>query len=118
MRHLPFMKCNTIKLFAAIFVVICQGRTFAEDPAAAIQQRLAAGEFGPALAAANAVNDLAQRDKLLGDIAAAQAAAGGRQAAFDTAGDISSDLARKAAGEIVAELRAHDPTRLQELSAR
>jgi hypothetical protein len=69
----------------------------AQDAAADVQARIAAGEFGPAIAAAGAANDPALRDKLLGNIAIAQAAAGGRQAALDTASDISSDLARKAA---------------------
>ena len=69
-----------------------------------VEERLAAGEFGPALLAARAIKDAALRDKLLGEIAAAQAAAGGRPAALDTAADISNDLARKAAlGSLAAE---------------
>ena len=69
----------------------------AADPAAEVEARIAAGEFGPAIAAAGAVNDPAQRDKLFGGIAAAQAAGGARRAAADTVADISSDLERKAA---------------------
>jgi len=68
----------------------------AADPAAEVEARLAAGEFGPALAAANAARDPGQRDKLLGNVAGAQAGAGARNAALETAGDITSDLARKA----------------------
>lgn len=69
----------------------------AADPAANVAAALAAGEFGPALAAAGAVGDAAQRDQLLGKIAAAQAGAGARSASLETAYDISSDLARRAA---------------------
>ncbi len=69
----------------------------AADPAADVQARLAAGEFGPALAAANSAKDSAVRDKLLAAVASKQANAGARMAALNTAGDISSDLERKAA---------------------
>src|SRR5437868_7122020 len=41
----------------------------AQDPAAEVQTRIAAGEFGPALATAGGVHDPALRDKLLGNIA-------------------------------------------------
>jgi Protein of unknown function (DUF1598) len=67
------------------------------EPAPEIEAHIAAGEFGPALAAAEAVNDAAQRDKLLSAIAAAQIRAGGKRAGLDTASDIANDLARKAA---------------------
>jgi Protein of unknown function (DUF1598) len=70
---------------------------FAADPDAKVQEHLAAGEFGPALASAGAVADPARRDQLLNDVAAAQSSAGARRAAIETAYDISSDLRRKAA---------------------
>jgi hypothetical protein len=88
---------------AAVWLLLAVVLTFlpswarGANPASEVEAQIAAGEFGPALAAAAAVNDPAQRDKLLGSIAAAQAGAGGRRAAFDTAADISSDLERKAA---------------------
>src|SRR3954462_2994642 len=69
----------------------------AGDAAGNVAARIAAGEFGPALIIANGVNDAALRDKLLGNIAIAQGQAGAPQAAIDTAADIRSDLARKAA---------------------
>src|SRR5262245_19277397 len=97
MRHLRCLPNYSFVLLATLAIALSPGLTFAADPAADVQARLAAGEFGPALAAAQAVKDAAQRDKLLGEIAAAQAAAGGRRAALDTAADMSSDLARKAA---------------------
>src|SRR5262245_7965204 len=79
-------------------VLSCLGQTaIGAGPADEVEARLAAGEFGPALAAAGAVNDLALRDKLFGQIAAAQAGAGARRGALDTAVDIASDLARKEA---------------------
>src|SRR5207247_7242147 len=67
------------------------------DAAADVASRISSGEFGPALAIANAVNDPALRDKLLGNIAIAQGQAGAGQAALETAADIRSDLTRKAA---------------------
>jgi len=93
---------------AAVFVfdaLVC-----AADPAAEVEARLAAGEFGPALAVAGAIADPALRDKMLGNIAAAQAGAGGRRAALDTASDMSSDLARKAAlGSLAASGSGRGP---------
>ncbi|QDU31043.1 hypothetical protein ETAA8_61960 [Anatilimnocola aggregata] len=62
-----------------------------------IQDHLAAGEFGPAKAAAQDVGDARVRDRLLGDIAAAQANAGAKAGSLETAADISSDLARSGA---------------------
>src|SRR2546430_2270740 len=97
MRHLRRTKCEAIGLLATIIVVVLQGLSFAAEPAAQVRERLAAGEFGPALSIAHAVGDPAARDPLLGEIAAAQAEAGGRRAALDTVAEISSDLARKAA---------------------
>jgi hypothetical protein len=97
MRHLQCSRHDSIALFIAIAMAHAPGLTVAADPAADVQARLAAGEFGPALVAAQGAKDAAQRDNLFGQIAAAQAAAGGQRAALDTAGDMSSDLARKAA---------------------
>jgi hypothetical protein len=97
MRHLRRTKCDMIGLLAAIFVAVLQGLPFAAEPAAQVRERLAAGEFGPALSIARAVGDPAARDQLLGEIAAAQADVGGRRAALDTVAEISSDLSRKAA---------------------
>ena len=65
------------------------------DQTADVQARIAAGEFGPAIAAAGGVYDAALRDKLLGNIAIAQGKAGGRRRGVDTIADISSDMARQ-----------------------
>jgi hypothetical protein len=78
-------------------VAIGSGGAWAADPADDVQKSIAAGEFGPALAAANAVKNPAERDRLLANIAAAQAGAGAGRASLETAYEISSDLARRSA---------------------
>ena len=103
MRHSRRTRFNftAILLEIALICASCDyqfpRQSFAADPAAVVEERLAAGEFGPALLAARAIKDAAARDKLLGQIAGAQAAAGGRPAAIDTAADIANDVDRKAA---------------------
>jgi hypothetical protein len=69
--------------------------TSAQEAGGDIAAQLNAGEFGPALAAAGQVKDLARRDELFGQIAAAQAASGASQGSIGTVGEIASDLARK-----------------------
>jgi hypothetical protein len=88
-------------LFAAASGIFANDQLSAADPAADVEARLAAGEFGPAIAAAN-VAEAAQRDKLLGRVAAAQAAVGARRASIETAAEIYSDLYRKEALSSVA----------------
>lgn len=75
----------------------------AGDPNVQIQAHLAAGEFGPARNAALNVGDQRMRDRLLGDIAAAQARGGAQQASLATATEIGSDLARSGALQQVRE---------------
>ena len=67
------------------------------EPSGTFAAQLAAGEFGPALAAARAVDDAQQRDALLAQLAAAQAQAGSHEAAFHTLAAVESDLARSSA---------------------
>jgi hypothetical protein len=88
-----------IAVWLLALAVICGGwrSLLAADPAAAVNAHLAAGEFGPALAAANGAASAAQRNQLLGQIAQAQFGAGARQASLETAYDISSDSDRQAA---------------------
>lgn len=69
----------------------------AGDPNQQVQAHLAAGEFGPARNAALATGDPRLRDRLLGEIATAQARNGAPQASLATATDIGSDLARSGA---------------------
>jgi hypothetical protein len=83
-------------VFSLAQAVLLGGWVQGADPAATVKDHLAAGEFGPALAAAAAA-DAAQRDQLLAQVAAAQAGAGAKRGAIETAADISGDLARKAA---------------------
>ena len=68
----------------------------ADNPApnAGIQARLDAGEFAPAVDMARQVQDPRQRDAQLGEIAAAQAGAGARQAAVRTVAEVGDGLAR------------------------
>jgi hypothetical protein len=83
---------------AVPLVFVAQGASVgAADAAGVVQAHLQAGEFGPARAAAAAVPDAKTRDALLGDIAAAQAKAGAKNASLHSAYDISSDVARRAA---------------------
>jgi hypothetical protein len=71
----------------------------ANDPNQQVQAHIAAGEFGPARNAALAAGEPRLRDRLLGDIAAAQARNGAQQGSLATATDIGSDLARSGALE-------------------
>ena len=71
--------------------------SWAADPAAEVAAKLAAGEFGPAIAAAAGAPNAAERDRLLGHIAAVQARSGAKVASLETAYDISSDVARRSA---------------------
>lgn len=83
-------------LSACATLLLCCG-AWAADPAADVAAKLAAGEFGPAIAAAGAAGNAAERDRLLAQIAAAQAGAGAKYASLETAYDISSDLTRRTA---------------------
>ncbi|WP_425615386.1 DUF1598 domain-containing protein [Anatilimnocola sp. NA78] len=82
--------------FIAAGLLAAAGLASAQQPAneQQIQDHLAAGEFGPAKAAANQLGDARVRDRLLGDIAAAQANAGAKLGSLETAADITSDLTR------------------------
>lgn len=76
---------------------------FAGDPDAQVQAHLAAGEFGPARNAALAVGEQGARDRMLGEIVAAQARAGANNGSLATATDIGSDLVRSEALQQVRE---------------
>lgn len=80
-----------------VVATTCVVATNAAEPAGIeqqIQAQLRAGEFGPASELARKTDDPALSDRLLGNVAAAQAAAGARRASIETAGYISSDLTR------------------------
>ena len=72
-----------------------------------IAAHLAAGEFGPARAAADAL-PAADRDQALSAIAAAQDKAGAREASLLTVQDIRNDLARHGS---LSQLRSTGPAR-------
>lgn len=69
----------------------------ADDIQTRIRGHLAAGEFAPALALANAIPQPAARDPLLAAIAQAQARGGARNAALGTASGIQDDRLRTSA---------------------
>ena len=73
---------------------------------AQLQAQLAAGEFAPALEAARQAPDPAQRDAWLAQVAVAQAAAGIRDGAVYSAGEIGDDRSR---AETLARLKAQAP---------
>jgi hypothetical protein len=77
-------------------------RPLAAQEADPIAAHLEAGEFGPALAAADRLANPAQRDDALARIAAAQAAAGASEGSLMTAGSIGSDATR---GRAIDQLR-------------
>ncbi len=85
---------------AVALLIVASGSATAADPSetdAAIQAHLAAGEFGPASAIAEASGNKAFRDRWLKQIAMAQANAGARNASLFTASSIDSDLVRSEA---------------------
>lgn len=67
------------------------------DDQSTFRDHLAAGEFGPALALAQAQTSPQLRDAWLHELAAAQAAAGDRGASYYTSADIQDDRVRTAA---------------------
>ena len=96
-------------LIAAL--VLSPDKAIAADPAVSgpvssdsFDALLEAGEFAPALAVARAAEDAQQRDSLLARLAAAQAQAGGRDAAFHTLAAVESDLRRSDAIEATKDL--------------
>ncbi len=58
------------------------------------REQLAAGEFAPALATAQQVEDRSQRDALLSELAKAQSSAGDRHAAYSTLKHVEDDRVR------------------------
>lgn len=65
-----------------------------EDNVEAVSAHVAAGEFGPALTMARNVADPTLRDRLLGEISAAQAEVGAERASMATLLDVRNDLTR------------------------
>src|SRR5690349_14294131 len=85
-----FARMSWSVLWALMWIVFAVGaapRATAGDPAREVAARMAAGEFGPAIEAANAAQDAALRDNLLGNVALKQAKTGARRAALETAGE-------------------------------
>jgi len=80
-------------LLAGILLVL-GGTTEAAAQDPLIQAQLEAGEFAPAVAAAQRIAAPQERDAILAQIAMAQAQAGARDASLDTAAGIADDRAR------------------------
>jgi len=92
---------------AVVWLLICTlflwtGAAQVDAQDAAIQELLDAGEFAPAVAAAQRIAAPRERDSVLAQIAEAQARAGARQASVDTASQISDDRIRATALSDVA----------------
>src|SRR5262245_39717787 len=77
---------------AVLAVVVSAAASPAQNAEQAVGNHLQAGEFGPAKAVAQQQQGPV-RDRLMGQIANAQARAGMRQAAFDTVGGIANNRA-------------------------
>ena len=78
----------------ALTVSLCGSSSRADQPDANLQAQLAAGEFAPAVAAAQNVANPQQRDAALAQVAAAQAAAGAPAAAVKTVARVGDDRVR------------------------
>jgi hypothetical protein len=82
-----------VAFFVAAGVLVVPAEAQNADPAA-IRAQIAAGEFAPALAAAQGIANPQARDGLLAEIAQAQAQAGLQDQSLHTAGAIGDDRAR------------------------
>jgi Protein of unknown function (DUF1598) len=84
-----------IALFATcvgVWLAACALPAVAADPPDQLKAYLDAGEFGPAVALANAAgSDATRRDAMLAEIARSQAAAGDRRSALQSIAEIGND---------------------------
>ncbi len=95
---MPKSTWNQLLQRAIAGTTLCVGLSsaaFAASPAAQVRAHLAAGEFGQAEVIAGQVKEVAQRDALLGEVAAAQLAVGDTFGASRTAARISSGGGRQ-----------------------
>jgi len=93
----PFF-CRWLAVGSLALVAMVGAQAQAQQPLdRQIQAHLAAGEFGPARAAAMRAPAGAERDRLLRQVATAQAAVGARNAGLDTASSIADDRIRGSA---------------------
>ena len=92
--HRTILTLSVVTTLVA-FLALTPGKVDAQAPAGGdIGRHLDAGEFAPARALADRLDDRTQRDRWLGQIAAAQARTGAARASLDTAADIYDDRAR------------------------
>jgi hypothetical protein len=83
----------------------------AEEADELFAEQLAAGEFAPALDAANQIDGQPERDAMLAKLAAAQAKVGARAAAFHTLAYMSDDRARYSAVQSTQQVAPIDGSR-------
>ena len=88
--------------FCFVTGIFLTARQLCAQEADPIAAHLEAGEFAPALAAAQRLADPARRDEALARIAGAQATAGASEGSLSTAGSIGGDAAR---GRAIDQLR-------------
>ena len=96
-------RAAVVGLLIGVFLVLLAPAARLQAQDARIQAHLDAGEFAPALALARGAATREDRDAGLARIAAAQARAGARNAALQTAAEISDDQARS---DAVAQIAA------------
>jgi len=87
-------RAATLGLLTGALFLLWVGATAAEAQEDLLQAQLDAGEFAPALAAAQRIAAPDRRDAVLAQIAVAQAQAGARGASLQTAAGISDDRTR------------------------
>ncbi|HTN76342.1 MAG TPA: DUF1598 domain-containing protein [Pirellulaceae bacterium] len=99
MTHRRFFSGIVARVAAVLFLLCGTALLPAAEPSpdAKLVAHLAAGEFGPALAIAEQLPDVAARDRWRTDIALAQAKAGAQSAAIATLAQVSDDRYRNTA---------------------
>jgi hypothetical protein len=90
----PTATVAAVLAVTTLCLVCCTSGLLSAEEADPFADRLAAGEFGPALEAARQSSDRQQREARLQQLAAAQAAAGARRAALTTLSELDDDRLR------------------------
>jgi hypothetical protein len=110
-RRCGFRAALAVGVFAFTAWTVAGLATMAQGPGEAearIRRHLQAGEFGPALALAEAIPQPVARDPMLAAIASAQAQAGARGAALTTLSSVQSDRLRTSALDRLSSSYAPD----------
>ncbi len=102
LRFFALVLCALVATLVTGLPLCCQSASAVEPSLATFRQQLAAGEFAPALLAAQQVEDAGARDAWLAELAEAQSAAGDHQAAYTTLVHVEDDRVRN---EVVKSTR-------------